>query len=107
MAERAASLGPAAHYWLEVEWPELYRRAEALRAAGTDAADPQVRKLVRRLDELADLFSGGDPAVSEGVRAAWHDDPAAMADAVSAPADQWRDLAAYLDHARALATEQP
>jgi len=31
---RAAALGPLAHYLLEVEWPELYRRAERLRAAG-------------------------------------------------------------------------
>lgn len=34
---RAAALGPVMHYVLEVDWPELYRRAERLRAAGTRA----------------------------------------------------------------------
>ncbi|MGK5631758.1 MerR family transcriptional regulator, partial [Streptomyces sp. URMC 123] len=41
---RATALGPATHYLLEVEWPELYRRAERLRAAGTPPTDPQVRR---------------------------------------------------------------
>src|SRR5215212_4674660 len=29
---RTEALGPLAHYLLEIEWPELYRRAERLRA---------------------------------------------------------------------------
>ncbi|WP_218128771.1 MerR family transcriptional regulator [Nonomuraea maritima] len=36
---RASALGPAMHYLLEIEWPELYRRAERLRGAGTPATD--------------------------------------------------------------------
>ncbi|MGW7529727.1 MerR family transcriptional regulator [Streptomyces sp. NPDC054783] len=97
---RAAALGPAMHYLLEVEWPELYRRAERLRAAGTPATDQKVRRLVARLDELSTLFTGGDVGISAGVRAAWHDDPAAMSGDPAAPADDWRELAEYLDRAR-------
>ena len=33
---RGAALGPLAQYLREVEWPELYRRAERLRAAWAD-----------------------------------------------------------------------
>ncbi|MGW3562951.1 MerR family transcriptional regulator [Streptomyces sp. NPDC000941] len=97
---RAAALGPAMHYLLEVEWPELYRRADRLRAAGTPPADQKVRRLVARMDELSALFTGGDADISAGVRAAWRDDPAAMAEDSGAPADDWRELADYLDRAR-------
>ncbi|MEU3465626.1 MerR family transcriptional regulator [Streptomyces sp. NPDC006733] len=97
---RAAALGPAMHYLLEVEWPELYRRAERLRATGTPATDQKTRRLVARMDELSALFTGGDAGISAGVRAAWHDDPAAMSADPGAPADDWRELAEYLDRAR-------
>ncbi|MFF3336919.1 hypothetical protein ACFYWX_46800 [Streptomyces sp. NPDC002888] len=97
---RAAALGPAMRYLLEVEWPELYRRAERLRGAGTPATDQKVRRLVARMDELSALFTGGDAGISAGVRAAWHDDPAAMSGDLGAPADDWRELAEYLDRAR-------
>ncbi|MFJ7625228.1 MerR family transcriptional regulator [Streptomyces sp. NPDC097595] len=96
----AEALGPTRHYLLEVEWPELYRRADRLRAAGTPATDRRVRRLVARMDELGALFTGGDAGISAGVRAAWHDDPAAMSGEPDAPAGEWRELAAYLDRAR-------
>ncbi|UBI38342.1 MULTISPECIES: MerR family transcriptional regulator [Streptomyces] len=97
---RAAGLGPAAHYLLEVEWPELYRRAERLRVDGVPPADPRVRRLAARMDELSTLFTGGDREVSAGVRRAWDEDPAALSGDPDAPADGWRDLSAYLDAAR-------
>ncbi|WP_405866393.1 MULTISPECIES: MerR family transcriptional regulator [unclassified Streptomyces] len=97
---RAAALGPATHYLLEVEWPELYRRADRLRTAGTPPTDPKVRRLVTRMDELSVLFSGGDARISTGVRKAWRDDPAAMSGDPDAPADEWRALADYLEQAR-------
>lgn len=103
LRDRAAGLGPAAHYLLEVEWPELYRRAEALRAAGVEPTDPRVAKLVARMDELSSLFTGGDSGVSAAVRSAWRHEPAAMSGDPTAPADAWHDLAAYLDRARATA----
>ncbi|MGK5639320.1 MerR family transcriptional regulator [Streptomyces sp. URMC 126] len=97
---RGAGLGPAAHYLLEVEWPELYRRAERLRTDGVPPGDPRVRRLAARMDELGTLFTGGDRDVSAGVRKAWDEDPAALSGTPDAPADDWRDLSAYLDAAR-------
>jgi MerR family transcriptional regulator, thiopeptide resistance regulator len=99
---RHAAMGPSAHYLLEIEWPELYRKADRLRLDGVDAADSRVRALVTRMDELSTLFSGGDSAVSEGVRAAWREDPAVMSGQPSehVDTDAWRELADYLDRAR-------
>ncbi|MFI1198500.1 MerR family transcriptional regulator [Streptomyces sp. BHT-5-2] len=97
---RAAALGPAVHYLLEVEWPELYRRADRLRTDGTPPTDPKIRRLVARMDELSAMFSGGDADIANGVRDAWHDDPAAMSGDPAAPADDWRELSAYLDTVR-------
>ncbi|MFE5138372.1 MerR family transcriptional regulator [Streptomyces fagopyri] len=100
LRSRAATLGPATHYLIEVEWPELYRRAERLRTAGTPATHQEVRRLVARMDELSAMFSGGDAGVAASVRAAWRDDPAAMSGDPGAPVDDWRELADYLDRAR-------
>lgn len=99
LAARGAELGPGVRYLLEIEWPELYRRAEVLRAEGAEPGDPRVRKIVARMDELGALFGGG--ATSGGVRAAWREDPAAMSGDADAPADEWRALADFLDRARA------
>ncbi|MFD8756499.1 MerR family transcriptional regulator [Kitasatospora sp. NPDC059577] len=100
LADHAAALGPAAHYLLDVEWPQLYRGAEALRAAGVEPTDPRVRRIADRLDELARLFSGGDATLSAAVRTAWREDPAAMSGEPDAPADAWAPLRAFLDRAR-------
>jgi MerR family transcriptional regulator, thiopeptide resistance regulator len=97
---RGAALGPLAHYLLEVEWPELYRRAERLRAAGAPPDDPRVRRLVARIDELGARFSGGDQRISAGVRAAWDDDPAGLSNVPAEQATTWRELSRYLDLAR-------
>ena len=94
------ALGPLAHYLLEVEWPELYRRAERYRAAGTAPGDPRVQRLVARIDQLGARFSGGDRKLSAGVRAAWRDDPAGMSSVPAEQAGAWRELARYLDQAR-------
>jgi MerR family transcriptional regulator, thiopeptide resistance regulator len=97
---RGAAMGPLAHYLLEVEWPELYRRAERLRAAGTPPDDPRVQRLVARIDELGARFSGGDRRISAGVRAAWDDDPAGLSNVPAEQATTWREVARYLDLAR-------
>lgn len=97
----ATAHGSLAHYLLEVEWPELYRRAERLRTGGVAPGDPRVRRLVVQMDELSTLFTGGDTAVSDTVRTAWREDPVAMSGDGTAPDGGWPDLTAYLDRARA------
>lgn len=104
--DHASALGPAARYLLEVEWPELYRRADALRTSGVAPAAPQVQKLVKRMDELSSLFSGGDAGLSSAVRAAWKEELAAKSSAAGDTATtatatgDWRDLADFLERAR-------
>lgn len=100
LERRGAALGPTVHYLLEVEWPELYRRADGLRTAGVEPGDPRVQKLVARMQELSVLFSGGEQETSGGVRAAWREDPAAMSGQPDAPVEEWRALADYLEQAR-------
>ncbi|MFJ8623458.1 MerR family transcriptional regulator [Kitasatospora sp. NPDC093550] len=100
LADHAAALGPAAHYLLEVEWPQLYRNAEALRTTGVAPTDPRVRRIAERMDELGRLFSGGDSTLSGAVRTAWREEPAAMSGDPDAPADAWADLRTFLDRAR-------
>lgn len=100
LGAQVARLGPAKHYLLEVEWPQLYRRADQLRRQGVAACDDRVRRLARRLDELSALFTGEDTGISAQVRAAWRDDPAAMSGDAAAPAEEWRALADFLDRAR-------
>ncbi|MEV6558168.1 MerR family transcriptional regulator [Nocardia sp. NPDC051756] len=100
LGARAAALGPAGHYLLEIEWPELYRRADRFRRSGVGPADGRVQRLVRRMDELSATFTGGDADISAGVRDAWRDDPAALSGDPAASTDQWRELAEFLDRAR-------
>ncbi|MYW00894.1 MerR family transcriptional regulator [Streptomyces sp. SID3343] len=92
LADGVAALGPAAHYVLDVEWPELYRRAEALRRRDVPPDAPEVGRIVARLDELSALVGGGDRRLSRAVRDAW----------IEGPASGWRDVATYLDRAREL-----
>lgn len=99
LTTRSATLGPALHYLLEIEWPELYRQAETLRQSGADPGSPEVRRLVGRMDELSVMFSGGDGSISQGVRTAWKENPAAMSAEPEAPS--WTSLIDYLDTARA------
>ncbi|MGW1869250.1 MerR family transcriptional regulator [Streptomyces mauvecolor] len=101
LGTHTAALGPAAHYLLEIEWPELYRRAEELRTSGVPPTDPRVRRLAARMDELGSLFSGGDRTISAGVRTAWREDPGALSGDASVQPGQWDSLTDYLDAARA------
>lgn len=119
LAEGAAQAGPALPYLLEVEWPQLYREADALRRDGVPADDPRMRRIATRLDELSALVggsrdgqrphdtaggatpgSGGAPS-GGGVRRAWREDPAAMSGQPAEVAASWRDLADYVEQARA------
>ncbi|MDN5759965.1 MAG: MerR family transcriptional regulator [Tomitella sp.] len=104
-AARAA--GPTLHYVVQVEWPQLYRRAAEWQAEGVDPDDRRVQRLVRRLDQLSAQFSGGDPEISRRIQDAYLTVPAAVPDLLSFPTDQWHTVAAYLDRARALAAGRP
>lgn len=106
LATNAAAVGPALPYLLEVEWPQLYREADALRRTGADPSDERVQRVVHRLDELSTLVGGGHAGRGAGVRAAWRDDPARMSGESEQTAGPWRELADYVEAARARASER-
>lgn len=64
LARRAEDLGQDAIAAAEREWADLIARVRAERDAGTDPADPRVRALAVRWQELVEAFTGGD----EGIR---------------------------------------
>lgn len=92
------------HYQLEIEWPQLYRQADTLLAAGARSDDPAVQRVVDRLDRLSTRFSGGDREISHRIGAAYRNDPAAVSGVPDPPADRWRAVADFLDRARAART---
>ncbi len=105
LARGAAAAGPALAYILEIEWPQLYRRADELRRAGAAPDDARVQQIAGRMEELSARMTGDGPTESTAVRAAWHDDPAAMSGENAHNTDGWRDLAEYVDEARRLRKE--
>ncbi|MGI8942271.1 MAG: hypothetical protein ACR2H7_10355, partial [Actinomycetota bacterium] len=66
--------------WGEIErrqqaWSQILEEAEAAMQAGTPAADPKVRVLARRYQELgrwfAAGFTGGDRGLEESLNRVW------------------------------------
>ena len=100
LATAAEEVGPAAPYLLEIEWPSLYARADALRMAGVPPDDPAMQEIASRMHELAARFGGdGDSTQPSAVRTAWRDDPVAMSGDPLAVEKGWGDLAEYVDRA--------
>jgi MerR family transcriptional regulator, thiopeptide resistance regulator len=97
--QRMSELGVAAEHAVGVEIPRLYGAALEELRSGTAPADPAVRKIVDRLDELSEFIRGPDPGIGAGIRTMWVDwsrqQPAARGGA------DWGELVAYLDQARA------
>ena len=98
----AAEMGLRAHYVVEVEFPQLYRRVEELRRAGAPVDDTRVQDLIARMDRLSALLGGGSHG-GAGVRRAWRADPAAMSGREEAVAGPWRELVDYVEAAREVA----
>jgi DNA-binding transcriptional MerR regulator len=96
-----ADLGPRAQYVIEIEFPQLYRRVEELRRQEVPADDDRVQGLIARMDALSALLGGRDGA-GAGVRRAWREDPAAMSGQDETVAGPWRELADYVEAARAV-----
>ncbi|GAA4348914.1 MerR family transcriptional regulator [Angustibacter luteus] len=101
VAEGAAAVGPALPYLLEVEWPQLYRRAEELRRSGAAPDSAAVQQVVARMQELSARFGTGDGrGAGAAVRAAWRQEPAALSGESQAVAGPWRELAEFVEEAR-------
>jgi hypothetical protein len=61
---------------VEREWAEIFATLRAELDAGTDPADPKLRPLAERGQELVAMFTGGDPGITSGLKQMWeHEDP--------------------------------
>jgi MerR family transcriptional regulator, thiopeptide resistance regulator len=96
---RMSDLGVVAEHAVGVEMPRLYGAALEELRSGTPPADPAVRRIVDRLDELSELVRGPDSDISTAVRTMWVDrgrqQPPGHGGA------DWGELVAYLEQARA------
>jgi len=75
LEKRKAALGPEQIAAAEEEWPELIARVRAARDAGKDPADPEVRALARRWQELVEAFTGGDAGIAQSVKDLYRGEP--------------------------------
>ncbi|HEY2795088.1 MAG TPA: MerR family transcriptional regulator [Micromonosporaceae bacterium] len=86
---RMSDLGVVADHAVSVEMPQLYGEAMEEMRAGTPPSHATVRRIVDRLDELAELIRGPDTEIGAAARTAWLEKGG------------WSDLIAYMDEARA------
>jgi DNA-binding transcriptional MerR regulator len=97
LEQRRRAMGEDEIRAVEQAWKDLYTEVKALREAGTDPADPEVRKLVTRSGELIRMFTGGDPGIEAGLQRMYEQEgPARASRGVADPADM-----EYLEKARA------
>ena len=91
--------GVVAEHAVGVEMPRLYGEALEEMRSGTPPADPAVRRIVGRLDELSELIRGPDTEIGTAVRALWVD--RGRQQPPGHDGADWAELVAYLDQARA------
>jgi MerR family transcriptional regulator, thiopeptide resistance regulator len=100
MHRRASDLGVVAQHAVGVEMPRLYGEALEEMRSGTPPADPVVRRIVNRIDELAEMIRGPDTGIATAVRTMWVDHGQQQAPGHGGA--DWGDLVTYLDQARAI-----
>lgn len=105
IASGAAEVGPALAYVMEVEWPQLYRRAEELRLAGAGPGDPRVQEVAGRMEQLSARVAADAADAGAAVREAWRAEPAKMSGESEQVAGPWRQLAEFVDEARSINRE--
>jgi hypothetical protein len=99
MHRRLGELGVVAEHAVGVEMPRLYAEALEEMRSGTPPADPAVRRIVDRLDQLSELIRGPDTEIGAAVRTLWVD--RGRQQPPGHDGADWGDLVAYLDRARA------
>jgi MerR family transcriptional regulator, thiopeptide resistance regulator len=97
LVRRLAALGGSAAELIRNELPRLYQQALAEYDCGTDPADPVVRGIAGRIDEISAILSGGDEQATGRVRRMWAEHGEEVYPGAGIP---WAALAEYLDRAR-------
>ena len=76
LEQRRQTLGEEAIRDVEREWAEIFATLRAEMDAGTDPADPKLRPLAERGQELVAMFTGGDPGITSSLKQMWeNEDP--------------------------------
>lgn len=72
-ARRREQLGEDTWQAMLAEWPDLVAQMQSYMDSGTDPADPAVRRLAGRWDELTERFLGDDPRIRTAAGKAWRE----------------------------------
>jgi DNA-binding transcriptional MerR regulator len=68
LEQRRNDLGEDAIKAVEEEWKEIYAKLRELREAGVDPAAPEAQAVGDRAFELIQMFTGGDPGITDSLR---------------------------------------
>ncbi len=68
LEQRRTDLGEDAIKAVEDEWKEIYAKLRELREAGVDPAAPEAQAVGDRAFELIQMFTGGDPGITDSLR---------------------------------------
>jgi DNA-binding transcriptional MerR regulator len=100
---RREEVGEDAIRSAEKEWPELLAGVKAAMEAGTDPADPAVQAMAKRMRELVESFTGGDPGIRASLNKLWQEQGANLAARHNLPFDP--RLGEYINKAHAAAKQ--
>ncbi len=80
LESRAQELGEEAIRAVESEWPLLIADMRGKMDAGIDPADPEVKILAKRWQELIDMFTAGDAGIRQSLSNMYRTEPGMAAD---------------------------
>jgi MerR family transcriptional regulator, thiopeptide resistance regulator len=88
LEQRREALGEDAIKAVEQEWGEIYTKLADLRERGVDPGAPEAQAVGDRAGELIEMFTGGDPGITESLRRMYeNEDPQKLTRGIGDPAD--------------------
>jgi DNA-binding transcriptional MerR regulator len=100
LADRRAQIGEPAIESLKTQWLDLVEQLRRHQQDGTPPEAAPVQTLVRRWDELAERFHGGDEQIKAAAARMWAENRAEISARMDWSADRTDDLLTYLARAR-------
>jgi DNA-binding transcriptional MerR regulator len=88
LEQRRNELGEDKIKAVEEEWREIYAKLADLRERGVDPGAPEAQAVGDRAGELIQMFTGGDPGITESLRRMYeNEDPQKLTRGMGDPAD--------------------
>ena len=75
LQQRAQMFGEDKMREVQEEWPRLISAVREEMRRGTDPKDPKVQALAKRWMELVEMFTGGDPGITESLKNFYRGEP--------------------------------